>query len=271
MRGLSSTLAIVVLLLGCDGFPASRDPGGEGLEVHRRTVAERGPAGASEVVLAHFDPARFELVLLTAARDGDGETRRLEEWVDDFGLVAAINASMYLPNLRSTGLMIDGDHLNNPAVNPSFSGFLAFGALDSSVAPVEVTGDDCPGFDIKWLRAHYRALVQSYRLLDCEGDAIEWQDRKQYSSAAVGLDDRGWLVFAHSGSPCRTSDFARWLAQEGWGVAAALFVEGGNEASLLVDDGRIRSVVTGGYEGVYRPAARSRAVPNVLGVRRREP
>jgi hypothetical protein len=235
-----------------------------GIEVHRRWPPGRSEVGNRDlpVTLVHVDPERYEFRLLTAERHG--APRTAEQWLGEFDLLGVINASMYMPNLRSTGLMIDDDKLNNPAVNPRFQGVFAFGARDEADPPVVFTGTDCEGFDLDELRARYRSVVQNYRLLDCEGTPLHWEDRKLYSAAAIGLDRRGWVVFVHSGSPSRTQDLARWLAQPKWGLVAAHFVEGGTDASLLVQTERAKVAVIGGYEGGI--GGRSfQAVPNVIG------
>ena len=237
----------------------------DGIEIHRRWPPGRSASGGRDrpVTLVHVDPSRYRLRLLTAERHG--EARTASRWLEEFGLVAVINASMYLPNLRSTGLMIDDELTNNPAVNPRFEGVMAFSPVDATDLPVVFTGTDCEGFDLEDLRARYRTVIQNYRLLDCEGAPIEWEDRKLYSTAAIGLDRRGWIVFVHSGTPSRTQDVARWLAREDWGLVAAHFVEGGADASLLVEAGGERVAVIGGYEGGLGGGS-FRPVPNVLGV-----
>lgn len=240
-----------------------------GIEVHRRWPPGRSEVGNRDlpVTLVHIDPARYDLRLLTS--DRHGSPRTVEQWAAEFDLLGAINASMYLPNLRSTGLMIDDDRLNNPALNPRFEGVMAFGAHADDDPPVLFTGTDCEGFDLDSLRVRYRTVIQNYRLLDCAGTPLEWEDRKLYSAAAVGLDERGWVVFVHAGSPSRTQDLARWLAQAQWGLVAAHFVEGGTDASLLMQVGDERIAVVGGYEGGI--GGRSfRPVPNVIGFVARE-
>lgn len=276
LRAAGRRWALASALLGCAAALACGDPAARssesadlvriapGLEVHRRWPPGRSEVGNRDlpVTLVHIDPARYEFRLLTS--DRHGSPRTVEQWAGEFDLLGAINASMYLPNLRSTGLMIDGERLNNPALNPRFEGVMAFGAYAADDPPVVFTGTDCEGFDLDSLRTHYRTLIQNYRLLDCEGTPLDWEDRKLYSAAAVGMDDRGWVVFVHAGSPSRTQDLARWLAQPKWGLVAAHFVEGGTDASLLVQMGDQRVAVIGGYEGGI--GGRSfRPVPNVIG------
>lgn len=266
LRVLCGLLALTVLgacARSSDPAEAGRVRVRAGLEVLQVPVRELG-SGADEglLTLVYFDPEYFDLRLLTSAEYGD--PRPADRWLEEFGLVAVVNASMYLPNQRSTGLMIDHDRHNNPAVNPRFGGFLAFGSADSTRPRWVFAGEDCDGFSLEELRRRFPVVVQNYRLLDCTGQPFGWSDSRAYSSAAIGLDRRGWLVFAHSGAACRTAEFARWLARPRFGLTDAHFVEGGPEASLMLRDGGQELRVVGTWPGVRSPGFRD--VPNVLGV-----
>jgi hypothetical protein len=235
----------------------------EGLEVVQVPARELGVASDTGLLtLVYFDPEHFDLRLLTSAEHG--EPRPADSWLEQFGLVAVVNASMYLPNHRSTGFMVDRERSNNPAVNPRFGGFLAFDPADSTDAAWIFAGDDCDGFSLDAVRERFGVVVQNYRLLDCGQQPTEWSDTRAYSSAAVGQDERGWLVLAHSGAPCQTAEFARWLAMPRFGLTDAHFVEGGPEASLMLRDGNHEFRVVGAWPGMRSPSFRD--IPNVLGV-----
>ena len=263
---------IALCALSACGAPSADSRSGrvrvrEGLEVLQVPTRELD-AGADQglLTLFYFDPRHFDLRLFTAA--AHGEARPADRWLEEFGLIAVVNASMYLPNQRSTGFMVDHERENNPALNPRFGGFLGFGTPDSTLSPWVFAGEDCPGFSLEEIRRDYPVVVQNYRLLDCRGEPFAWSDARAYSSAAIGRDRRGWLVFAHSGGPCRTGDFARWLAVPRFGLTDAHFVEGGPEASLMLRDSGQEFRVIGAWPGVRSPAFRD--VPNVLGVVERE-
>ena len=57
-------------------------------------------------------------------------------------------------------------------------GYLAWDPRSPADPPIAIAGRDCPGFDLEGLRARYRSIVQSYRLLGCDGEATPWKDPK---------------------------------------------------------------------------------------------
>jgi hypothetical protein len=225
-------------------------------------------AGDRIITLVRVDPERYDLRLLTALADGGA--RPLDRWVADFDLTGAINASMFLEDRRSTGLMIRPGHVNNDVDNQLFGGFLCFTPAPGrrGLLPVSGIGRDCPGFDLRAARASYGTVVQNYRILGCGGEPLAWQDPKAYSVAAIGTDRRGWVALLHSRTPYRMTELAQMVARAGLGLASLMFVEGGPEASLLVEAGGHRVAEVGSYETGFHEADDNRAfwtIPNVIG------
>jgi len=196
--------------------------------------------------LVRADLRHHRLRMVTASRDG--EARPAPRWVEDLKLVAAVNAGMFHEGGTSVGLLVDGDHVNQERNNTKLGGYLAFGPRDPAAAPVVVAGRDCPGFDLDALRAAYTSVTQSYRLLDCDGGAIAWADPKYYSSAAVGLDRDGKVVMVHVRAPFLMRDVSAALARPELRMAGALFVEGGPEATVVVDGAQGDLMLVGSYE-----------------------
>jgi Phosphodiester glycosidase len=224
---------------------------------------ERLPGRDGCVTLVRIDPSRFRLRLLTALAEGGSRTA--PEWAHDFGLTGLINASMFAPDQRSIGLLVAGARVNRDRDNERLGAFLAFDPISESDAPVVLTGRDCPGFDLANLRRRYRSIVQNYRLLDCDGRPVTWKDERRFSAAAVGLDPNGHAVFIHTRAPANMSELAALLAEHR--LRAAMYVEGGPEASLYVDAGEpvVSEVGTGllGTSSFFK-------IPNVLGFQPRE-
>ncbi len=236
-------------------------------------VADRTPpidVGDRCIYMLRIDPDHYQLELLTAAAH-DG-ARTAPDWVVAHDLVAVINASMYLPNRRSTGLLVAGEHTNNRRDNAKFGAFMAFSPRTSDLPRVTMAGRGCPGFELAALRANYHSVVQNYRLFDCDGKAIVWKDEKAYSAAAIALDDSGRVVFIHIRTPYLMRDVTAMLAAPELGLSAAMFVEGGPEASLAVSHGDFNRLLIGSYETGFHEHdgnARPWPIPNVIGVRAR--
>jgi len=187
--------------------------------------------------------------------------RRPAEWLEDFGLVAVINAAMFQPNGRSTAMMVDGELVNNGYDHPSYEGYLAFRPLAANSPSVQLLGRDCEGFDLLRIRSEYAAIVQNYRLLDCDGQPIAWRDRRNYPATAIGLGSDGALVFVHSGGALEMHRFAELLRDQ-LGLRAAVFTEGGPQAALSVRFEGQDLQLGGIGEGPLR------SLPLVLGLRR---
>lgn len=282
LRRVLAGIAALLLVWACSGgqdaegqrghappsSAAAAPPPGITIDRVRATVAPSGGARRHPITIARFDLAHYQPVLLTA-RD-DGGSRTLERWVREEHLVAAINAAMYEPDGRASGLCVRRGVEESPD-DPRFGGIYALDPVAAGSAAFAMFGRECPGFDLAGARASWGTLVASYRLLDCDGHPIAWVDPDRYSAAAVGVDREGRLVMVHSRTPYRMRELAEMLASPELGLTQMIFVEGGPEATLIVEAGstRVREVglrrdLPGGIEP-ERDVLYS--LPNVLGVR----
>ncbi|HEX7603255.1 MAG TPA: phosphodiester glycosidase family protein [Polyangiaceae bacterium] len=230
-------------------------------------VAPTVPVGDRCVTVVRVDPARHTLQLHTARTEGGART--VDRWSENAKLEAVLNAAMYADDQRSVGLMVSTAAVNNGADNKKYGGFLAWDRTRDGIPEVAAFGRDCAGFDLDAIRRDYRSVVQNYRLLDCQGHPIAWQDPKLFSAAVVGTDKRGWLVFAHVRTPYAMTDLAKILASPDLEMASAMHVEGGPEASLFVNAGGATVREMGSYETGFMSNDDNHdfwPIPNVLGV-----
>jgi hypothetical protein len=245
-------------------------PAGISIERATASIAPSGAARRHPITIVRFDLSRFEPVLFTA-RD-DGGARTLDRWVREEHLAAAINAAMYEPDGRPSGLCVHAGTEESPD-DARFGGFYALGPVDAASPPIALMGRDCPGFDLATLRTQWSTLVATYRLLDCDGHPIAWVDPDRYSAAAIGLDREGRLVLVHSRTPYRMSELAQMLGAPSFGLSQLFFVEGGPEATLVVDAGDLHVREVGLPrdlpEGIEPDRDHLYELPNVLGLRPR--
>jgi hypothetical protein len=265
---------ILALALACrarGAAPTAADAGARASTcADRRELAtgltlERIPDGDGCITLVRVAPDRFRLVLRTALVDGGA--RPAPAWADAFRLVGVINASMFQPDLRSIGLLVTGKVENNPRDNPKLGAYFAFDPVDAADPPWTLLGRGCPEDDPAALRARYRTVVQNYRMLDCDGRAVDWKDDKEHSAAAVGIDKDGRAVLVLSPVPHRVAEHSRLLAAPALGLRRLMYVEGGPEASLYVRAGGTTVSEMGrldvGFSAFW-------SIPNVIGVMPKE-
>jgi len=278
-------LALVLVASACSGGegavapshpspPASSHDGTPpaGVTIDRVTarIAPSGAARRHPITIVRFDLAHFQPVLLTARDDGGAHT--LDRWVREEHLVAGINAAMYEPDGSASGLCVRRGVEESPD-DPLFGGFYGLDPIAPNTASFTMLGRDCASFDLPALRAAWGSVVATYRLLDCEGHPIAWVDPDRYSAAAIAMDREGRLVLIHSRTPYRMRELAEMLADGSLGLTQAFFVEGGPEATLIVEAGDLHVREVGLrrdlLDGVEPEHDTLYSLPNVLGLRAR--
>ncbi len=236
----------------------------------RPTGEERPPRATLRVV--RIDPARFEFVLC-AASDG-GVPLPLGRWADRMGLVAAINASMYLPDGRtSTGYLREGPHVNNARHGERLGAYFLAGpdGLARAAGVPTAAVEDGTRVDIEALEGHYRLVAQNFRIIS-EDRRIVWAaDNRPVAVAAVAQTGDGHILFLHCRQPVEPYVLAQRLLNLPLDVRTVMYVEGGAQAGLLLRSGGLL------FERYGRSAAAillgdppAPSLPNVLGIRRRQ-
>lgn len=193
--------------------------------------------GNQELTLVRVDPRRYRVRFFSEGFEG--ERRPLPAWVRDFNLVGGINAGMFLPNGRSCGYMRQGEEVRSNRTPGRFEAVIGFGQGDVPSA-IGIGGNQCaPQNRLAAFQRRYDSVLQARgMLLDCNGRANPWPNRSRYSAAAVGMDERGWVVMLHSRTPYRMATFSRMLESMNdsmdLGLLGLAYMEGGPEASLVV-------------------------------------
>jgi hypothetical protein len=267
MRADHACLALgLALVLGIATTPSAAVTQARGLVVERLPLRSLGVETPGEVVLVRADLARFEPVVRTAREDGGPRT--LLAWAEAEGLDAAVNAAMFEADGTASGLLRRAGRMLSERDRPDFGGLLGLEPGGRGLPRARVLGRDCAR-DGRVDRARYATWVQSLRLLDCAGRAIDWVDPDRYAASGVGVDRRGRLVLLHSATELRMRDLSRALAHPRARLASMLFTEGGDKASLVVRAPGVPPVRQAGAhvddEGAFV------AIPLVLGVRARRP
>lgn len=240
-----------------------------GLEWGSFLAPEPSAAGDSRVRVLRVDPEQLELVLLTATQTPEGLPRTARDWATREGLLGVINASMYAEDhLTSIHLMKTATHTNNGRLGRD-KAVLGLGATAPGLPAVQILDRECGDFDA--LGDQYPSQVQSIRMLGCAGENV-WEPRDQeWSHAVIGQDSRGRMLLIHSRSPWSTHDFIDLLSGLPLDLVRLQYAEGGPPAQLFVNAAGQLHELVGMSRTPGDDSSRPVAIPNVIGVRERQP
>ena len=276
LRGLSQVLtAMLVLAFLHSGSPALAEPPALAEEWKALEPGlyyaefDRGDESGSAVVILRFDPMLFTFSLHMVSEEGQ-PPRTLRQWADKHNLVAAINASMYLPDGRtSTGYMRHGEHVNNRRVVGRFGAFFVAGP-DTTVLPSAALLDR-ETEDWQERLSHYSVVVQNYRMINSQRRILWSPGGPLYSISAVGQDGEGNILFIHCREPIEAYSFASLLLHLPIDVRTVMYVEGGAQAGLALRTSLYSRVWEGRHMADFLITGKVNAtLPNILGVTRRE-
>ncbi|MDH5762911.1 MAG: phosphodiester glycosidase family protein [Nitrospinota bacterium] len=243
-----------------------------GLEFGTFTPAQKSSIGDNQIRILKIDPKRFQLRLLNASASPGAKRLTAKEWAHKHGMVAAINASMYqADNLTSVSLMQTFGHVNNNWFSKDRA-VLAFDPKKKSLPPAQILDRDCQNVD--HLRTLYHTLIQSIRMVSCDGKNVWEQQNKKWSTAAIGMNDSGHILFIHVRSPFSTHDLINHLLTLPVKLKRAMYVEGGSEAQMYIHSGKKEMEFVGSFSsGSNETDANTLAwpIPNVVGITRRPP
>ena len=153
-----------------------------------------------------------------------------------------------------------GTNLDGAGQARSWDVFVSFGSPDR----------ECD--DLDEARKSYGTLIQSIRMISCDGRNVWSQQDRRWSHAAIGIDGSGRALLIHARSPWSTHDFIDILCSLPLDLARLQYAEGGPEAQLWVGAGGRELESFGSFEtGFFQDDSNAVAwpVPNVVGVRAR--
>ena len=224
--------------------------------------------GDARLTVLRIDPAAFDFTLCSRSQDG-GPSRQLNQWGEQYNLVAAINASMYLPDAStSTGYMRQGSHVNNGRVVQRFGAFFVAGPDEPTLPKAAILDRDNP----LWRQQmdHYDLVIQNYRMINADRRILWSPGGPHYSISAVAQDGDGQILFMHCRQPVEAYSFAQQVLHLPLNVRTVMYVEGGGQAGLLVRSAALtRELVGLSPSGLLVTGDLRAVLPNVLGARRK--
>lgn len=224
----------------------------------------------SKLTVLRIDPKAVEFEMFCATQM-DKRSRTVTEWADSFRLNIVFNAGMYdlAHKLISRGYLKNHEHINKGTSEPNFKSAFVFHPQTAGLASCDIVDLQCSSWDK--VQKQYHVCAQGLRMLDCEGEPIGWNKRRQSCSMLVAAKDPDgniWLVFTRS--PYVHNEFIAFLRKFPVKLTHAIYLEGGPETSLLVRSGetvieKVGSYVSQTYENDEND--HFWALPNVIGIR----
>ncbi len=220
------------------------------------------------IAVLRFNADHFIFKLFTVS-ENSSNPQTLMQWAKEHNLVAAINASMYLPDGKtSTGYMRSGKHVNNNHIAKGFGAFFLSDPKDKSLTPVRLV--DRATQDWEELLKQYDVVVQNYRLIDSTRQVL-WSPKKgrEHSIAAIAQDGDGNILFLHCRQPIMAHTFASALLDIPLDVRTVMYVEGGAQAGMVLRSNDEETVWGGRHPSDFFIGSVSVALPNIIGVQRK--
>ena len=220
------------------------------------------------VAVVRINPEYYDFSLHMASEQGSPLS--LEGWAKQEQLLVAINASMYLPDKKtSIGYMHSPVHTNNPHIGKGLGSFFVASPLPgaANLPRADILEKTHP--DLQNRLAQYGICVQNYRLID-ETGSILWKEKQQFHSiAAIGKDSDGNILFFMAKTPTTVAAFARTLQNSLPDLGSVMYAEGGGKAAMYLNTPEKDLF----WHGLHEPWAiftpEDRLLPNILGVKAR--
>ena len=229
--------------------------------------------GDSKITILKIDPKYFTFQLV-AASEYDSLQRTVKEWCELKGMIAAINAGMYggKSRISNVGFMKNSNHINNPDFKENYKAIAAFNPVDETLPPFKIIDTENENWEN--YKDKYLSFSQSMRMIDSQTKPMLWkQKRKMRSSMVVlGTDKKGNVLFIFTRSPFTPNEFSKILLKAPIQIQTAMYLEGGPESSLYINNGETVVERIGSY--VSRTFAHDknnefRKMPNVIGIKRK--
>jgi hypothetical protein len=243
-----------------------------GLELGTFLSPQPAEVGDSLVRVLRINPKYYRLRLLNASAVKDGLPLTPKQWCLQNGLIAAINPSMFQTDYKtSVSLMRTQTHTNNPRLSKDMT-ILAFDRQSSSVPHAKIIDRQCE--DFQFWKNKYRTLVQSIRMISCKGKNVWKQQQQKWSTAAIAIDGQANILFIHVRSWYSTHDLTNVLKKLPLNISKAMYTEGGPQAQLYINTGKMEFEFVGSYE-TSLPQSNENAIswplPNIIGITARTP
>jgi len=238
-----------------------------GLEYGTGMVVDDPEYSDGTIHVLRIDSKYWDFKLLTAKTVE--ESRTAKQWAETNSLSAVINAGMFMDDgLTNVGYMKTSTGYNSKRIPKDFQSVLAFSPVASGNVP-EIRMYDRKKELLKELVKKYNVVIQNLRLIKRPGKNVWSPKVRRWSESAIAQDGKNRILFIFMRTPLTMPDFNRLLLSLPLDIRCAQHVEGGPEASFVVNHPKLQLSLFGSYETDFIEADtndRLFPLPNVLGI-----
>lgn len=240
----------------------------KGLQVGEFYASTNGQHSDSSITILRINPKyfRFELFSITA---DSSKPRTVEEWSREYDLLAVVNGGMFQEDhSTSVGYFKSGKHLNNGYFNRNNSLFVS-GPKKEDLPQAALLDRTCD--NVARITEQYDHILQSIRMVDCDGKNTWKKQPQKWSMVIIGQDKNGNILLIHNRTPYAVHHLVKTLLSLPIHLEKAMYLEGGSEAALYLNNG---STELRRYarppSTLFEQDGKSMAwpIPNIIGVRR---
>jgi hypothetical protein len=215
------------------------------------------------ITIVRINPRYYSFKLLSA-KELDLANMPVRNWCKKFGLIAGVNAGMYLTDYQTNvGYMKNFKHVNNPRINSKYKSVFAFNPINPAKPPARIY--DIEEQNMNSLIENYNSVIQNLRLIKRPGRNMWSKQNQRWSEVALGEDKQGNILFIFCPSAYSMYELNHILLRLPIDLVCAQHLEGGVEASLYLSAGDIKIDKVGGFNEIAGNKV-AWSTPNVLGI-----
>jgi hypothetical protein len=222
--------------------------------------------GDGMLSILKLNPKNFDFQLICKS-----QTKVLKsatQWIDSLNGNIIFNAGMY--NLQDETshqfFMKNFEHMNNPILSSNVNGIIAFNPSKDSIPKLQLFDLTMDNWDD--IKKSYQSLVQGYRMIDCNGEPVFWNNRFQSCSMSVLAQDKeNNVYFIFSRSPFTQNQMIENLLNLPFKLLNAIYLEGGSRANFILSSKQYDIRKVGSYVSTYNPNDKNKKffpVPNFI-------
>ncbi len=232
---LAGTSALAGDLVPSLTQPRWKDLGG-GMAFARVEATRYCRLGSAGIAAVRLDPTRCRLEPYHELEFTDQAT--ILDWEARLKAPVILNAGLYDTNRRHLGTLRRRGRDLGGSRHVTWKGVLVLDPQEAGLAPAALLDLSFPE-DVA-LEHKYATAVQSMMLFDRTGDIRVRKSERVARRSAVALDRQGRVLLLVTEGAYTLWDTGALLRESGWDLVQALALDGGNEASLIVDSNGVR-------------------------------